>query len=87
MPISLATALVLGLETYLVVGALFALWFAWRGAGRIDPVAAAGSWGFRLLVLPGATLLWPLLIFRLTQPGPKPAVERTPHRIRARAGR
>lgn len=46
---------------YLAAGLTFALVFAWRGAGAIDGNAGTGSLGFRLLIIPGAALLWPLL--------------------------
>ena len=49
---------------YLGIGILFACWFAWRGAGLLDPVAARGSLGFRVFTLPGAVLLWPYLLAR-----------------------
>ncbi len=52
---------------YLVIGLGFALGFAWRGAGRLDPAARTGTPGFRLLLLPGATLLWPWLGHRLLE--------------------
>lgn len=54
---------------YLALGLLFAVPFAWRWSGRLDPVAAHGTIGFRLLVLPGATLLWPVLLTRLLKVG------------------
>ncbi|HEU5217472.1 MAG TPA: hypothetical protein VFU23_02380 [Gemmatimonadales bacterium] len=50
---------------YLALGLLFAVPFAWRWAARLDPAAKAGTWGFRLVMLPGAMLLWPLLAVRL----------------------
>ena len=50
---------------YLAVGVLFALPFAARWVNRLDPVAAQGTPGFRMLLLPGAILLWPLLARRL----------------------
>lgn len=49
---------------YLLAGALFAIPFAWRGAGVLEPVAREGTPGFRLLILPGALTLWPLLLVR-----------------------
>ena len=49
---------------YLAVGAVFGVWFAAAGAGRLDPVAANGSAGFRLLVFPGAMTLWPVLLWK-----------------------
>ncbi len=60
-----ARALVLGLEGYLVAGLLFGLWFAWRGAERLDPGARSGTLGFRLLLLPGCAALWPWLVLRV----------------------
>jgi hypothetical protein len=50
---------------YLGVGAVFAVPFALRWSGKLDPAAGSGSTGFRLLILPGAALLWPLLLLRL----------------------
>lgn len=49
---------------YALVGVLFAIPFAWRGAGVLEPVAREGTLGFRLLILPGAATLWPLLLYR-----------------------
>ncbi|MDH4130975.1 MAG: hypothetical protein OEW17_04525 [Gemmatimonadota bacterium] len=60
-----AGVLVRAASWYGVAGLLFGIWFAWRGAGQVDPVARAGSPGFRLLILPGAALLWPWLAVRL----------------------
>jgi hypothetical protein len=47
---------------YAGVGLLFAIPFAVRGAAAIDPVARHATWGFRLLILPGAVLLWPWML-------------------------
>ena len=49
---------------YIILGLFFGLPFAARGAARIDGNAREGSWGFRLLILPGAIALWPLLAMR-----------------------
>ena len=68
---------------YLAVGAVFSIPFALVGAGRIDPDARAATWGFRLLLLPGAALLWPILARRWAT-GAQPAEERTPHKCIAR---
>jgi hypothetical protein len=57
-------------ELYAVLGALFAAPFAWRLAARIDPVAATGTLGFRLLILPGAAALWPWLLVRVLRARP-----------------
>ncbi len=57
--------LVWAAKAYLLVGVVFAAWFVSRGAGRLDRAAASGTAGFKLLVLPGAAVLWPYLAFRL----------------------
>ena len=57
--------LVLAGKAYVVIGVLFAGWFAGRGALRLDPGATGGTAGFRLLLIPGAAALWPYLAFRL----------------------
>ena len=71
---------------YLLLGVLFALVFVIKGVGRVDPVARAGTWGFRLLILPGATALWPLLAWRWLK-GQPPRVEANAHRRAALKGR
>jgi hypothetical protein len=77
-----ATWLVRVAALYLGLGLVFALGFAFRWVNRTDPVAAHGTSGFRLLLLPGATLLWPLLLRRLLRGDSRPPVERTAHRVR-----
>jgi hypothetical protein len=69
MPIALASPLAAALELYLLLGVAFAVWFALAGARRVDPVAADGTWGFRVLLIPGAALLWPLLLPRALRGG------------------
>lgn len=57
---------------YLLIGVFFAIPFAFRWVARLDPVAAHGTAGFRMLILPGAVLLWPLLARRLLVGGEQP---------------
>lgn len=80
---TLAGWLVTALGAYAAVGLLFGVAFVLRGAGRIDPQASAGSWGFRLAILPGVVALWPLLARRWAKGGPPPE-ERNAHRELAR---
>lgn len=62
MPLAVAELFAAAVQLYAVAGAVFALPFAWRGAGALDPAARTGSPGFRLLILPGSAALWPLLL-------------------------
>lgn len=66
------------LAGYAALGLGFAVAFAAFGAARIDPNARHASVGFRLLVLPGATALWPVLLRRWLS-GAQP-IERNAHR-------
>lgn len=52
------------LSAYMVIGVLFAVAFVMIGITRIDASAGNSTLGFRLIVLPGAALLWPLLLRR-----------------------
>lgn len=49
---------------YAIVGLLFAIAFVSIGVGRVDHAARDASIGFRLIILPGAAGLWPLLLMR-----------------------
>ncbi len=68
---------------YLLCGVAFAFPFVVIGVGKIDPHAAHGTWGFRLLIVPGTILLWPLLALRWFRGFHAPPVERTAHRLAA----
>ena len=59
-----ASGLLLMLGAYGVAGAVFALGFAAWGVARIDPAAVGMRWPARLLVVPGAAALWPLLLWK-----------------------
>ena len=85
MPAELATWLVNLFLAYVALGIVFALAFVWKGAGRIDPVAREGTWGFRLLILPGSAALWPLLLRRWIAGPAVPPDEDNPHRRAAAA--
>jgi hypothetical protein len=72
LPNPLATWIARLAGAYLAIGLVFAVPFAYRWAGRLDPVAGHGTWGFRLLILPGAVALWPLLLARVVRGGDSP---------------
>ena len=76
--------ILLVLATYLACGSLFAVPFVLIGVKRIDPHAARGSWGFRILVFPGSIFLWPVLAKRWLSGASAPPEERNAHRSAAR---
>lgn len=47
---------------YLMIGLLVGIWFCFFRAGRIDPGAARSGIGFKLIILPAALLLWPIVL-------------------------
>lgn len=57
----IATLIVWVLVIYAAVGLVFAVAFAARGAGTIDHAAKNARWHFRVLIVPGAAALWPLM--------------------------
>ena len=69
---SIVTAALAVLGVYLLVGLLFAIPFAFRGVKAIDPAAADGTWGFKLLIIPGAMVFWPILLKRWMAGSPPP---------------
>jgi hypothetical protein len=79
-------AILILLGIYGACGLVFAISFALAGVKKIDPHAAQGSWGFRLLVIPGAAAFWPLLLRRWLTGIKEPPEENNAHRRAARKG-
>ncbi|MDX1477716.1 MAG: hypothetical protein R3301_08395 [Saprospiraceae bacterium] len=59
---TVATILVNLAGAYLLIGVVFAVWFVVRGVTNVDPGVRGSSVVFRLLLLPGSVLLWPVLL-------------------------
>ena len=76
----MAAAFLILLGIHLACGLVFAIPFVLMGVKRIDPHAAHGSWGFRLLIVPGTMVFWPLLLHRWMKGTHQPPEERNPHR-------
>ncbi len=58
----IANWMALGLGIYMLIGLLFAVWYVTVGV-RHAPIEGKAV-VLRLMLLPGAMLLWPLLILR-----------------------
>ena len=50
---------------HVACGLLVAVLFLVRWRKTFDPSAAHGSWGFRVLVVPGIVALWPLILLKV----------------------
>ena len=55
------------MTVYLAVSLAAALWFAFAGVNRFDAKARGTGLGFRLLLIPGAMVFWPWLVWRATR--------------------
>lgn len=64
MTVGMAVWMAGAAAVYLAAGLAFALLFVVAGAPRIDPAARGLPWSARLLLLPGATALWPLMLVK-----------------------
>ena len=80
----IAETLLIAAGIYLLCGLVFAIPFVLVGVAKIDPHAAHGSWGFRVLIIPGTMFLWPLLARRWLKGVHEPPEENSPHRRAAR---
>lgn len=68
---------------YLVAGLVFAVPFVIFGVKKIDHGAVEGTWGFKLLIIPGVVAFWPMLAKRWVS-GEHPPEEKNAHRCAAR---
>jgi len=78
--LTIVTLLVWAAGVYLAAGFVTAVFALIRGLGRIDPDAEKATWGFRLIVLPGLVVLWPVLVRRFRSGEQDPPSEETPHK-------
>ena len=47
---------------YLFAGLVFAIPFVIKGVTKIDEGAHGSKWGFRIIIIPGTIVFWPLLL-------------------------
>ncbi len=57
--------LLLLMGTYLVLGFLFSFYFILKGASKMDEDVEGSPWHFKLIIWPGAVLLWVVLLRKL----------------------
>ena len=58
----LVNILLLVSAIYLSVGLLFAIAFVIKGVDKTDEGAHGSTIGFRIIIIPGAMVFWPLLL-------------------------
>jgi len=64
-PVLIVNAILLACGVYIAIGVVFGLYFIFTGIARVDPAAAHTPISFRVLMLPGAAGLWPMLLLRV----------------------
>lgn len=65
----MAVGMIAAIFVYGALGVLVAIPMVLRGINRLDPAAAEGTWGFRVLSFPGVMVLWPLVLVRWLKAG------------------
>lgn len=70
-------------QGYLALGAILSVPLALFFLHRIDPSAREGTWGFRIIVIPGLVLLWPLFFWRLVRKQSAPTESNTHRNLEA----
>lgn len=61
---NIVSFLLLLVAVYLTLGLVFAVPFVIKGINKIDEGAHGSTWGFRILIIPGTIVFWPLLLRR-----------------------
>lgn len=51
---------------YFFTGIAIGIWFGFFKAAKIDSAAAGTSFWFKLIILAGTTLLWPMVLYKLS---------------------
>jgi len=64
MAILIAQIILLLALLYLVVGALFTPFFIAHGLHKIDEGTQGASLGFKIIIIPGCIMLWPVLLVK-----------------------
>ena len=59
---SIISILLIITAIYLTAGLAFAVVFVFRGVTKVDETAQGSGIGFRLIILPGTVVFWPLLL-------------------------
>ena len=80
--VAIAELLINVVRGYAIAGLIFSIPFVIFGIHRVDPTVRGWNVLFRLLILPGLCIFWPLFAVRLVK-GKRVPPERTAHRTAA----
>ena len=60
----LVEVILLIVAVYLLLGILFVIPFLTKGLTKVDEGARGGTIGFKIIIIPGVIVFWPLLLRR-----------------------
>lgn len=80
--VTVVECLINAVRAYIYAGLLFSAVFVIFLIRRVDPDATGWSIGFRLIIIPGLCVFWPMFVTRLIRGKQRPT-ERNAHRIAA----
>ena len=69
-----------GVFFYLTIGLIAAVIISFSSIKKLDPAAKEGTIGFKLLIIPGLCVFWPLFVLRLRKGLQEPPLESNSHR-------
>lgn len=75
--------LIKAVRLYFTAGLVFAVLFSLFGVQRTDPSAQGLALFFRIIIIPGVSIFWPLFALRLAR-GKQHPIEQTAHRQAAK---
>lgn len=70
------------IRAYIFAGLIFTIPFLLFGIQRVDPEATGWNIGFRIVIIPGLCVFWPLFAVRWVR-GKRSPTETTAHRLAA----
>ncbi len=56
------TAILLIVFIYLMMGVVFVIPFLWKGISKVDEGTRHGTIGFKIIIIPGVIVFWPVLL-------------------------
>jgi len=62
MLITIVSFFLIEIVVYLFAGIVFTIFFQAKGLSKIDEGVHGSSWGFRIIIIPGCIVFWPLLL-------------------------
>jgi hypothetical protein len=76
--------IILGVFIYLALGFIVSIYITFWCVKKLDSAAQEGTIGFKLLIIPGLCIFWPLFVLRIRKGLKEPPPENNAHRKAAK---